>query len=154
MLSNLNVSKSSLDSILNNKLLRSLSDVLAAPICSLINYSLRQGVVPAQWKIARISPIPKGPYVRDVEKDLRPIAITCPVSKVAEIFVSRLFDDFYDDDKDVNQFGSVIGRSTTLALVKLFHELFEASDNSNNIIRILFIDFSRAFDVINHNVIK
>ena len=73
---------------------------------------------------------------------------------MAEVFVSRLFDDFYDDDNDVNQFGSVIGRSTTLALVKLFHELFEASDNSNNIIRILFVDFSRAFDVINHNVIK
>ena len=73
---------------------------------------------------------------------------------MAEVFVSRLSDDFYDDDNDVNQFGSVIGRSTTLALVKLFHELFEASDNSNNIIRILFVDFSRAFDVVNHNVIK
>ena len=48
VLSTLNVSKSSLDSILNNKLLRSLSDVLAAPICSQINNSLQQGVVPAQ----------------------------------------------------------------------------------------------------------
>ena len=31
--------------------------------------------------------------------------------------------------------------------------LFESSDVENNIIRILFIDFARAFEVIDHNVI-
>jgi len=33
------------------------------------------------------------------------------------------------------------------------HELFLASDNSQNIIRVLFIDFTKAFDVIDHNVL-
>jgi hypothetical protein len=32
--------------------------------------------------------------------------------------------------------------------------LFEASDDTSNLIRILFVDFSRAFDVIDHNFIK
>ena len=32
--------------------------------------------------------------------------------------------------------------------------MYDASDDNNNIIRILFVDFSRAFDVINHNVIE
>jgi len=94
VLSNLNVSKSSLDSILNNRLLRSLADILASPICALINNSLKQGVVPSQWKVARVAPIPKCSLVRNVETGIRPISITCPVSKVAEIFVARLFDDF------------------------------------------------------------
>jgi len=33
------------------------------------------------------------------------------------------------------------------------HELFLASDNSQNIIRVLFIDFTKVFDVIDHNVL-
>ncbi len=71
--------------------------------------------MPSQWKVA----LPKCFPVRDIETDLRPIAITCPVSKVAEVFIARLFDEFFDDDLDVHQFGAVAGRSTTLALIKL-----------------------------------
>ena len=81
-------------------MLKNLADILAAPICALINNSLTQGVVPAQWKLARVSPIPKCVPVRDIVSDLRPISITCPVSKVAEVFVSKLFDDSFNDDND------------------------------------------------------
>ena len=133
-------------------MLKKCAEVLAAPICALINNSFMQGLVPTQWKISRISPIPKCIPVCDIETDLRPVAITCPVAKIAEVFASRLFDDFYDED--VNQFGTVSGRSTTLALVKLTNLLYESSDVSGSIIRILFIDFSRAFDIIDHNIIS
>jgi len=44
-------------------------------------------------------------------------------------------------------------RSTTHALIKLTDEWFKASERSNNFIRILFLDFSKAFDFINHNVL-
>ena len=37
--------------------------------------------------------------------------------------------------------------------MKLTDEWFKASDISNNFIRILFLDFSKAFDFINHNVL-
>jgi len=33
------------------------------------------------------------------------------------------------------------------------HELFVASDCSQNIIRILFVHFSKAFDLIDHNIL-
>jgi len=33
------------------------------------------------------------------------------------------------------------------------HELFVAADCSQNIIRVLFVDFSKAFYVIDHNVL-
>ena len=69
VLEHLKVSKASLDSSLNNRMLKNMSAILAAPICALINNSLRQGIVPSQWKIARISPIRKSNVVRDIEKD-------------------------------------------------------------------------------------
>ena len=48
---------------------------------------------------------------------------TNAIAKIAEKFVSNYFNDFYDDYTDVNQFGSVHGRSTTHALLKVMHEL-------------------------------
>ena len=36
-----------------NKILKELSHILAEPICAIINSSIREGIVPEQWKIAR-----------------------------------------------------------------------------------------------------
>ena len=146
--------KACLGDVINNKLLRTLADVLAAPICSVINASIRQAYIPEQWKISRISVLPKITPVRNIETDIRPIAITCSISKVAEYFISKFFEEHFEELQDVNQFGSTSGRSTTLALIKLSHLLFEASDDSRNIIRVLFIDFKKAFELIDHNILS
>ena len=37
--------------------------------------------------------------------------------------------------------------------MKFIYELFIASDCTDNIIRILFVDFCKAFDLIDHNVL-
>ena len=68
---------------------------LAAPLASIINSSHRQGIVPDQWKISRITPIPKVFPPKDVESDVRPIAVTNTLAKIAEKFVCEYFNDFY-----------------------------------------------------------
>jgi len=108
---------------------------LAAPVTSIINSSLHQGIVPDQWKISRITHVPKIFPPKHVESDVRPIAVTNAITKIAEKFVSSYFNDFYDDYTDVNQFGCVHGCSTTRALLKVLHELFVAADCSQNIIK-------------------
>ena len=40
--------------------------------------------VPIQWKVARVSPVPKVSPPVNVECDLRPISITSSLAKVAE----------------------------------------------------------------------
>ena len=75
------------------------------------------------------------------------------MAKIAESFICRFFDDHFCDIIDKNQFGSTKNRSTTHALIKFSHELFSASDNSGNIIRALFVDFAKAFDLVDHNVL-
>jgi len=67
--------------------------------------------------------------------------------------MSVYFDEHFDTLLDDGQFGCTRGRSTTLALVEFAHMLFESSDDSRNIIRVMFVDFSKAFDLIDHNVI-
>ena len=66
-----------------NKILKKLSHILAEPICAIINSSIREGIVPDQWKIARITPLPKKFPPHTVENDIRPIAITNAIAKIA-----------------------------------------------------------------------
>ena len=139
--------------MLDSRLLKHLADVLAAPVCSLINSSIRQGVVPRQWKLSRVTPIPKSSPVHVLENDIRPISITPSLAKIAEAFVSKFFDDHFRLFVDINQFGCTQNRSTTYALIKFSHDVFVASDNCENFIRILFVDFAKAFDLIDHNVL-
>ena len=54
---------------------------------------------------------------------------------------------------DKNQFGCTANRSTILALIKFSHYLFTSMDRLDNFGRILFIDFSKAFDLIDHNIL-
>jgi hypothetical protein len=85
----LKVTKSVCDEFLSNRLLKEFADIFAGPVCSLINLSIRQGLVPRQWKVARISPLPKVYPPISIETDFRPISITSSVAKVAESFVCR-----------------------------------------------------------------
>jgi hypothetical protein len=109
--------------------------------------------VPLQWKLSRVTPIPKCFPPANIESDLRPIAVTSSLSKVAESFVCQFFNDHFKESLDSNQFGCTSGRSTTFALIKLTHYLFTSFNNVDMFGRILFVDFKKGFDLINHNVL-
>lgn len=139
--------------LISNKLLKDLAPTLAGPLCAMINSSIREGSVPHYWKESKVIPLPKTYPPTTVEHDIRPIALTNSVAKVAESFVGRWFNEHLSPQLDVNQFGCTHKRSTTHALLKLTNEWFQSSDDSNNITRILFVDFSKAFDLIDHNIL-
>jgi len=44
---------------ISNKILKEMAYYLAAPLAGIINSSLRYSIIPDQWKISRITPIPK-----------------------------------------------------------------------------------------------
>jgi hypothetical protein len=51
---------------------------------------------------------------------------------------------------DPNQYGAVSGSSTTHALLKILQSVYEATDDNKKFVRLLIIDFSKAFYHINH----
>ena len=67
--------------------------------------------------------------------------------------MNQFFNDHFFSLQDDNQFGSTVGRSTILVLLKLSHYLFTASDCSDNCIRVLVIDYTKAFDLVSHNIL-
>ena len=130
--------------------LRDNASTLAAPLSALFNTSLRDGVIPALWKTAHVIPLPKKKPPRSIEKDIRPISLTPIVSKIFESIVMKWVDHILEDKIDDKQFGGGIGTSTTDALVEMIHHWCEATDRYGTYVRIVLLDFAKAFDLINH----
>ena len=63
-----------------------------------------------------------------------------------------MLDDAKENIND-RQFGGLPGSSPVLALLEMLHMWFVALENPNTVIRKVFLDFSKAFDLIDHNIL-
>jgi hypothetical protein len=54
---------------------------------------------------------------------------------------------------DDRQFGGISGTYTTDALVEMMHIWYEATDELGTCVKILHLDYSKAFDHINHEIL-
>ena len=63
--------------------------------------------------------------------------------------------DVVSDKLDVFQFGAIKHNLTTHALIKIIHEWAQHTDDAKlgNLVRILFLDYSKAFDRVNPNLL-
>ena len=88
-----------------------------------------------------------------IESDLRPISLTPVLIKSLESFVCKWLWDILKNHIKDNQYGSVKGSSTTLALIELLDQWANACDSTDHTVRILLLDYSKAFDLIDHNIL-
>ena len=88
------------------------------------------------------------------EDELRPISLTACLSKILEDFVARWMMDDVKHKIDPPQFGSPKGTSTTFCLIDMVNNWLKTLNaQSHYLIRVCFVDFSKAFDPINHNIL-
>ena len=84
-------------------------------------------------------------------EDLRPVALSSIVAKAQESFAVRwIYDDTVEKISD-SQYGGLMRSSTINALVNLTHKWHKSMDEMERVIRIVFLDFCKAFDLIDHN---
>lgn len=105
---------------LPNVVLKEFAYELGPVISDMYNASLRQGFLPPLLKSAVVRPLPKQKPAMSVEKDIRPVSLTCQVAKVMESFTLVRFLPVLLDKLDLKQF-ALSGRSTSQALVYLLH---------------------------------
>ena len=151
-LSRINVHKSSGPDGLPNWLLRDFASLLSEPLAAIFNASLREGYFPPVWKSAEVVPVPKTQPAISIQNDLRPISLLPTVSKVFEAIVGRWFLSFVEPYLDNCQFGCRKGRSTLHALVAVIHAWMSCLDSGGSV-RTVFVDFRKAFDLVDHNVL-
>ncbi|MFZ2538516.1 MAG: reverse transcriptase family protein [Oscillospiraceae bacterium] len=134
-------------------LLKGCALELTPVIAHLVNFSFRVGMVPSAWKRAIITPVPKVSNVADYNgfQDLRPISVTPILCRMVERFVvKRYLWPALDNHEMDDQFAFRPSGSTTAALVYLLHHVYTFFEQGNDFVRCLMIDYSRAFDVVDH----
>jgi hypothetical protein len=104
------------------------------------------------WRTAVVTPISKIPRASNIT-DFRPISVTLILSRMIEKIIVKEFirpsltSDILDD-----QFAYKPTGSTTAALVTILHHVTKLLED-NSFVRCILIDFSKAFDVIDHKIL-
>ena len=119
-----------------------------API---VHYLFHQSVdthtVPCLWKSSCIVPIPKKGRPSQ-NNDYRPVALASLVMKCLERLLLRRIYAETSQFQDLHQFAYRRNRSTEDAILTLVHHAQKHLDVPKTSTRILFLDFSSAFNTI------
>jgi len=132
---------------------KQIVDLISPVICSLFNASISTGVFPDSLKVARIVPIHKSGD-RSVPSNYRPISVLSVLSKIFEKMMFTRVQSFIKENKLLydNQFGFRENASTSDAVSQFLNFVFE-SLSSKVSLSAVFIDFSKAFDTVNHRIL-
>lgn len=132
------------------RVLKELAETLATPLFILFEASIEQGIVPNQWKMARVTPIYKKGNKSD-PVNYRPVSLTSVISKIFERILS---EDLTDHLKKNNllcsqQHGFTKGKSTVTNLLEAMDVWTEALSH-NLPVDVIFLDYAKAFDKVPH----
>uniref|UniRef100_A0A8C6PAK0 Reverse transcriptase domain-containing protein n=1 Tax=Nothobranchius furzeri TaxID=105023 RepID=A0A8C6PAK0_NOTFU len=127
--------------------LRHCAEVLSPIFTDIFNISLESCHVPACFKLSTIVPVPKKPRITGLN-DYRPVALTSVVMKSFERLVLPRLKSFTSPLLDPLQFVYRANRSVDDAINLALHFILQHLDSPGTYARILFVDFSSAFNSI------
>ena len=135
------------------RVIKGNKNLLSEPLSKLFNDSIKDGVFPTKFKLAKIIPIHKSGCKTKVS-NYRPISILSVFSKIFEIIMKNFLMSYLSKQKILNdrQFGFRPGLSTFDAINLFTSDLYNALDNHKSIISI-YIDFSKAFDTVDPDIL-
>ena len=138
---------------MSSNLIKEGGTVIAEIITFLFNMSIAQGKFPDVLKNAKIIPIHKGDSRLEMS-NYRPISLLPTLSKIFEkLMYSRLINFFKKHNTLYeNQYGFQSNMSTEYAVNKVLNYVVETLER-NEIGVCIFLDFAKAFDTVNHEIL-
>jgi hypothetical protein len=134
-------------------LVKHCSHLIAKPLTHIFNLSFKFGIFPDMMKKAKITPLFKKGDRQDI-RNYRPIAVLPVFSKILEKIMYNRLLSFVQKFKiltdELNGFRQ--NKSTTTACHTFIENIQQALDNNLHAVGI-FLDFTKAYDVINHNTL-
>ena len=141
--------KHSTDNIgISTAFLASFINEISVILAHIFNISFRSGVLPKQFKIAKVVPISKGGDETN-PNNYRPISLLSVFSKIHERIAASELKFFLLDNEiiNLNQFGFQQNNSTFHPMMHLLDTVGDAI-NENEYTLAIFCDLSRAFDMV------
>ena len=151
-ISRLNNSKSTGPFSIPIPILKLIKNVLSGSLETIFNASFSTGIVPKSLKIAKVIPVfKKGLCIK--LNNYRSISLLSVFNKILEkLTYKRLYS--YINEKHIfysKQFGFRTSYSTSHALISIIDKIQVAIENRNFVCGI-FIDLSKVFDTVDHNI--
>ena len=136
-------------------LLKNSSVELAKPLNILFNHTINTGQVPSTWKEAAVVPIYKGGD-RSLAKNYRPISLTSAMMKLLERLIRKQLVNFLSVHNlfNANQHSFRHGRSCLSALLDVYDNMMTSlSNNPKSSVDMIYLDYAKAFDKVDHGVL-
>ena len=133
--------------------IKAVRELIAYPLAHILNLSLSTGVVPNQFKVARVVPIYKKGD-RHEFTNYRPISVLPALSKILERLVHKRLYSFISKFNLLSnsQFGFRSGYSSFMAVMDAYNKIVTDLDCKKHTLGI-FLDLSKAFDTIDHDIL-
>ena len=138
---------------LDSYLIKKTGTIIAGPLLKIFNLSLESGIVPHDFKKAKVIPLYKNGDPKLI-CNYRPISILPCLSKLLERLVANRLNTFITKYNILHnsQYGFRANFSTQTALIDLVDKISSSIDQCNHTIG-LFLDLSKAFDTIDHVIL-
>lgn len=143
----INTRKASGPDKVSGRTLRTCADELAGVFLDIFNLSLQLSTVPECLKSSTIIPVPKKTSPTCLN-DYRPVALTPVIMKCFERILLRHIRGLIPTDLDSLQFAYRANRSTEDAVSITLHTALTHLQQPNTYARMLFVDFSSAFNTV------
>ena len=127
--------------------LKNCANQLAPIYTGIFNTSLQLCTVPKCFKTSTIIPVPKKAKISSLN-DFRPVALTSIAMKVLERFILGYLKSVTEEFMDPHQFAYRENRSVEDAVSLALYHVLKHLDTPKSYARLLFIDFSSAFNTI------
>ena len=131
-------------------LLMETVEQISIPLARVFNLSLKEGVVPFEWKEANIIPLFKKGS-RNKSENYRPVSLTSVICKLLERLIKDHMVEFLVKHKLLNssQHGFLKARSCLTNMLCFLEEITKWIDVGSPV-DIIYLDFQKAFDKVPH----
>ena len=136
---------------ISGHILKHCSYSLGRPLSILFNKAYISGVLPDDWKTANVVPIHKKGHKEDIE-NYRPVSLTSLVMKIFEKCIRVRIYNLCQDKISNFQHGFLPQKSCTTQLIE-FSGALSFNLNSKWQTGVIYFDFAKAFDSVNHDVL-
>ena len=148
---NLNSKKATCHGAIPAKILKQFCNSYLPIITKIINESITEGTFPSELKLAKVTPVFKKLDCMNKE-NYRPISLLSHVSKVFERILYNQLNDFMKDKVSIIVTGFRKGHSGQHSLL-IMTEKWKRGLDENMKVGAVFMNLSKAFDILNHRLL-